>query len=133
MLAIAAFAIQNASVPATAPGEFYAQMLTQVNERTDTVIADQMAECFLPDQNLADHTDAFIQAVLAKDWTTVEATVKTLTPSARADFEPCKDSKYQVANDAEFYEEHWAENAMNDPDWQIKLLRYALPHKGEIT
>ena len=97
MLAIAAFAIQNASVPATAPGEFYAQMLTQVNERTDTVIADQMAECFTADQNLADHTDAFIQAILAKDWDTVEATVKTLTPSVRADFDPCKnDPKYEI-------------------------------------
>ena len=132
MLAVAAFAIQAAenSVPASADallqaGLFYGFMGVDIRS--------QIIECFIPDQQLADDSDAFIAAVKAKDFATVKSIVTKDSQRAQDDAAPCMSNpKYQAVADAYNYQIAVAEKAKNDPDWQLKALKCVKPHLAEI-
>lgn len=69
----------NSTVPATAPAQFQAGFVMGFNGQD---VRAEMVECFTPDQNLADHTDAFIQALKDHDWATIKSTITELEPEA---------------------------------------------------
>ena len=132
MLAAAAFAIYEAenTVPATAPADFQAGVF---NTFLGEDLRSQLNACFTPDQDLADHTDAFIAAIKARDIDTVKETIKELEPEAVKDAGACHtDPQYKAVDDAYTAQEKVVVAAKNDPDWQIKAIRAIKPHFAEI-
>jgi len=118
MLSVVAMALveaENATVPATAPADFQAGVFNTafgVDVRTD------INACFTPDQNLADHTTAFIAALEAKDWKTVASTVKELEPEAVTDAKTCHDDPKYANVEANYSKEQDTVKAFRaDPDW----------------
>ena len=72
MLAAASYAMfvaENGTVPATAPADFQAGVFMGF---AGTDVRTLINECFIPDQKIADDTDAFIAAIKAKEWSTVK-------------------------------------------------------------
>ena len=117
MLQAAAFAIQavNTTVPDTAPADFQAGFFMGFNNDD---VHDHLRACWIPDQHMADSCDAFIAAIEAKNWSTVESTIKEFTPEVMTDVQPCKDdAQYQDVMDAYDNQEHIIKAARADPDW----------------
>ena len=82
---------------------------------------------------MADSCNSFITSIEAKDWATVESTIKEFTPEVMTDVQPCKDDdKYQDVMDQYDNQEHILRAARADPDWQIKAIRAVLPHKSDV-
>ena len=130
MLAAFAFAAENSGVPATAPADFQAGVFMGYN---GTDLRTAMNACFLPDQKIADDTDAFIAAIEAHDWSTVMGTIKGDEPAALEDADKCiNDPAYVDVYDAYHAQQDNVEAAMADPDWQIKAGKALLPHRAEI-
>ena len=134
MLAAFAYAVNitDSTVPATAPADFQAGAFsTFLNNGVD--YKTQLDACFTPDQNLADHTDAFIQALKDKDWATVKSTVTELEPEAIQDANTCHtDPQYKQVDDAYSYQEKVVKDARADPDWQLKTIKNVRQHMAEI-
>ena len=129
MLGLAAFAIQNASVPAIAPADFQAGVFKGYYGQD--VKAD-MESCFGEDQHMADSIDDFITAIKAKDWTTVESTIKEFTPEVKPHVDNCDDTS-PIINSMYHNQEATVEAAKNDPDWQLKILKVVMKNKATIT
>ena len=134
MLAAFAFAINAAenAVPDTAPAAFQAGFFNTFLP-THPDLRAQFSACFKPDQNLADHTDAFIAALAAHDWATVKSTVTELEPEAVVDAAVCHtDPQYKAVDDAYSAQEDAVKAARADPDWQLKLLKAIRGNMSDI-
>ena len=123
-------AIDNTTVPDTAPADFQAGFFKGFNNAN---VRDLLGECWIPDQHMADLCDAFIAAIEKKDWATVLSTMKEFTLEIKTDVQPCKDdTKYQPVMDEFDNQEHILRAAKADPDWRIKAIRAAEIHKADI-
>mmetsp|Transcript_7270 Transcript_7270/g.10221 ORF Transcript_7270/g.10221 Transcript_7270/m.10221 type:complete len:176 (+) Transcript_7270:44-571(+) len=142
MLAAAVFAIYEAenAVPATAPADFTAGVINGFNSDID--VHALMMECFTPDQEMADETDALIQALKDKKFDEVKDIVMKFEPKAIADTSKCMtDPKYADIKAAYENQAALVEKVKNDPDWQlhgIKSIRKSIPEikesaKGAIS
>ena len=130
MLAAAAFAMENSTVPATAPADFQAGLFNGYNGAD---LRTAVNACFKPDQKMADDTDAFIAAIKAKEWSTVMGTIKGDEAMALDDADACvNDPQYVDVHDAYYLQQDQVEAAHADPDWQIKAGKALLPHRKEI-
>ena len=132
MLAAAAYALNMAenSVPASADAQFQAGLFMGF---MDVDIRAQMVECFVPDQKLADDTDAFIAAIKERDLDTIKRIVKEDEPLALKDTETCtNDPKYKDVKAAYDYQIAVVKKAKADPDWQIHAIKDIKPHFAEI-
>ena len=134
MLQAASYAIwlANGNVPDTAPADFQAGLMNGFNGATVWTL---MRECWKPDQHMADSCDAFITAIEKKDWSTVKSTIQEFVPEVEVDISACLDQnapEYKPVADQYYIHQHTVMAARKDPDWQIKILRATLPHKGDI-
>ena len=117
MLSAAAYAIYTAenSVPATAPALFQAGVF---NGFTGGDIRADILACFIPDQKLADETDAFIAAIKDKDFDNIKSIVAAFEPQALVDAAPCMSNPaYKSVSDAYYGQQDLVVAAMADPDW----------------
>ena len=95
MLAAAAFAIFEAenATPADAPSKFTAGVINGFNPAVD--VQAEMAECFTPDQAMADDVDGLFAAIEAKDFGSIKSIILKDEPLALKDTAACmNDPKY---------------------------------------
>lgn len=131
MLAAAAFAIFEAenATPADAPSKFTAGVINGFNPAVD--VQAEMAECFAPDQAMADDVDSLFAAIEAKDFGSIKSIIIKNEPLALKDTEPCMtDPKYAAIHKAYDYQSDIVKTAMADPDWQLHALKGV---KGQIS
>jgi len=131
MLAAAVYAIYEAenATPADAPSKFTAGVINGFNPAVD--VSAEMAECFAPDQAMADDVDSLMAAIESKDFGSIKAIIAKDEPLAIKDTSLCmSDPKYAAIQKAYQYQEDIVKTAMADPDWQLHALKGI---KGQIS
>ena len=118
MMQAAVFAMQaidNGTVPDTAPADFQAGFFMGFN---NVDVRALLSECWIPDQHMADSCNSFIASIEAKDWKTVESTIQEFVPEVETDVQPCKDDdKYKLVMDQYDNQSDMLKRAKADPDW----------------
>ncbi len=133
MLAAFAYAMAQAenATPATVPATFTAGVINGFNPDVD--VQAEMAECFAPDQAMADDIDGLFAAIEAKDFGSIKSIIMTNEPRAIADTSACMtDPKYAAVKKAYDYQEGLVKKAMADPDWQLHAAKGLRGHFAEI-